>query len=241
MSQPPRRGPVIPASSGAKPTGGARLPGGTGPGRGPAPRPARPLPVSSGGGGGLPLVVMLLMLAGMVFCYSLAFTGEPVDAKVAAPGSAVPNMQNLLAVGLSSGRNLTISEAEINGYLAATLQARQGGSLAGKAALRRVVVRLRDGFFQVVLVRELFGREHTVAVSLTPSVTQANGKQNWLAQPTGGRIGKLPVAGQLTKLVLKPVFQLGAIYPKEMKILQQASSIRVENERVLLGPLVVAP
>jgi hypothetical protein len=181
------------------------------------------------------------MLGGLGFCYTLAFTSDPCDAKVPPSGSSVPNLKNLLAVGLSSGQNLTITEPEINGFIAATLQARQGGPLAGKAPLRRVALRLRDGDFHVVLVREVFGREHTVSVRLTPSQTASGGERVWSVQPSGGSIGKLPVAGGLLALVLHPVNQLAAVYRDELKILRHASSIRVESGRVLLGPVVVKP
>jgi hypothetical protein len=187
------------------------------------------------------LVLLLLMLGGLGFCYVLAFTSDPSGARIPASGTSVPNLKNLLAVGLSSGQNLTITEEEINGFLAATLKARQGGPLAGQAPLRRVAVRLRDGVFHVVIERQVFGRAHSVAVHLTPSQTGSTGERVWSVQPSGGSIGKLPVAGGLLALVLNPVNQLAAIYRDELKILRHASSIRVESGRVLLGPVVVKP
>ena len=224
MSSPVRRGPVVPSKATGKPV---------------ASRPV--VPSSGSGGGGLTLVLLLLMLGGLVFCYTLAFTSEASDARIPAPGSSVPNLKNLLAVGLSSGQNLTVTEEDINGYLAATLKARQAGPLADRAPLRRVAVRLRDGSFHVVLVREILGREHTVAVRLTPSQTGSGGERVWSVQPSGGSIGKLPVAGGLLALVLHPVNKLATIYRDELKILRHASSIRVESGRVLLGPVVVKP
>lgn len=235
MSDPNRRGPVILAKPAGKPGGpAARIP--SGPGRRPSASRAVP---SGSGGGGLSLVLLLLVFGVMVFCYTLAFSPEPSGAKVPPSGTEVPNLKNLLAVGLSSGKNLTITEAEINGYIAATLKPRQGGPLSERAPLRHVAVRLRDGVFHVVVERELFGREHTVAVHLTPSQSGAEGQRVWSVQPSGGSIGKLPVAGGLLALVLKPVNQLTALYQDELKILRHASSIRVENGRVLLGPVAV--
>lgn len=237
MSSPVRRGPVIPAKATGKPASPVRS------GGGPARAPISPKPVSSSGsgGGGLTLVLLLLMLGGLVFCYTLAFTSDACDARIPASGSSVPNLKNLLAIGLSSGQNLTVTEEDINGYLAATLKARQGGPLADRAPLRRVAVRLRDGNFHVVLVREILGREHSVAVRLTPSQTGAGGERVWSVQPSGGSIGKLPIAGGLVALALHPVNQLAAIYRDELKILRHASSIRVESGRVQLGPVVVKP
>lgn len=240
MSSPERRGPAVQLKTAAKPgapklaTGGpARTP--------PVSRAPRPAPASGSGGGGLSLVLLLLMLAGLGFCYLLAFTSDPSGAKVPASGSSIPNLKNLLAVGLSSGENLTVTESDINGYLAATLSVRQAGPLAGKAPIRRVVVRLRDGVFHVIFVREVFGREHCVTVHLTPSQSGAGGDRVWSVQPSGGSIGKLPVAGGLLALVLPPVNQLASLYRDELKILKHASSIRVENGRLLLGPVVVKP
>ena len=239
MSSPDRRGPAVPLKTASKPA--AAIPSGGGPRRAPqVTRPVRPVS-SSGGGGGLSLGLLLIMLVGLGLCYILAFSSEPPGAKIPASGSSVPNLKNLLAVGLSSGQDLTITEEDINGFLAATLVARQGGPLAGKAPLRRVAVRLRDGVFHVVLVREVFGREHCVSVHLTPSQTAAEGERLWSVQPSGGSIGKLPVAGGLLSLALQPVNQLAALYRDELKILKHASSIRVENGRVLLGPVVVKP
>ncbi|MFM7180828.1 MAG: hypothetical protein ACKO2G_05115 [Verrucomicrobiales bacterium] len=236
MSSPVRRGPVLPA----KPVGKPSAPVSSGNTGGRPPSSPRPVPASSGsGGGGLSLVLLLLMLAGLGLCYTLAFTSDACDAKIPASGTSVPNLKNLLAVGLSSGQHLTITEPEINGYLAATLKARQGGPLAERAPLRRVAVRLRDGDLHLVMVRQVFGREHCVTVRLTPSQIVSGGDRVWNVQPSGGSIGKLPVAGGLLALVLAPVNQLAAIYRDELKILRHASSVRVESGRVLLGPVVV--
>ena len=185
------------------------------------------------------MVLLLLMLGLLGFCYMLAFSGESSGAKIPKAGSEVPNLKNLLAVGLSSGKDLTVTEDEVNGYIAATLKARQGGPLSEKAPLRSVAVRLRDGVFHVVIEREIFGRPHTVAVHFTPSQGGSEGQRIWSVQPTGGSIGKLPVAGGLLALVLKPANNLAAIYRDELKILRHASSIRVESGRVLLGPVMV--
>lgn len=185
------------------------------------------------------MLFMLLMAGLFGFAYFLAFQGEKVVARVPPKGSNVPNLKNFLAVGLSSGKDLTITEEQINGYLAATLVAKQGGPLAGKASIERVLIKLEDGEFHLIIERKLFGRQHTVSLNFAASREGVGKAALWNLQISSGRVGKLPVAGGLLKLVLAPARQIASIYPSELKILQHASSLRIENGRLLLGPVVV--
>lgn len=185
------------------------------------------------------MLLLITLVALFGFFYFLAFTGDAVNAKMPASGTTVPNMNNLLAVGLSSGKHMTVTEEQINGYIAATLKIKQDGSLGSRASIEQVAVRLKDGEVHVVIVRKLFGRPHTVAVHLVPAQEGTTDKPVWSVQPSGGKVGKLPVAGGLLQLVMAPVFQVGRVYSDELRILKYASSLRVEEGRVLLGPVHV--
>ena len=195
----------------------------------------------SSGQGGMAMLFMLLMTGLFAFAYLLAYQGDRVDARMPAKGSNVPNLKNLLAIGLSSGKNLTITEEQINGYLAATLRAKQGGPLAGKASIERVMIQLEDGEFRLILVRKLFGRPHTVSLHFQASREGVGKDSLWNLQIHSGKVGKLPVAGGLLQLVLAPARQIASLYPSELRILQHASSLRIEKGRLLLGPVVVNP
>ena len=202
-----------------------------------------PAAAQHSGHGGFMAALALLMLALFAFLFFLAFQAESLDDVAgvqSAPGTRVPNLKSLIAVGLSSGKDVAISEAEINGFIQATLHARQAGPLAAKGPLRGVVVRLKDGELEVILRRQLFGRPHTIAVHLAPSrETLPSGQARWNILPDGGKVGRLPVGGALLQLILKPVLQIGSAYSKELDILSYASSIRVEDDRILFGPVTL--
>lgn len=196
---------------------------------------------ASGQGGFLAALTVLMMLV-FAFLYFQAYQAESlddVDGYNAPAGTTVRNLKSLLAVGLSSGKNLTVTEKEINAYLSATLHARQAGPLASKASISGVAVRLVDGQFQLIIARQLFGRPHTVAMNFDLSQIKEGNASVWQVQADGGRIGRLPVNGGLLRLILKPVGQIGSAYAGELKILRHASSVRVEDGRILLGPVEV--
>lgn len=233
--------PVVPGGSGLKSPGTRRV-AAAAPGRVPAaaPAPNPPLRRKSGYSGFLAALLVLFALV-FAYLYYLAFEAEDtsdIAGYQAAPGTTVRNLKSLLAVGLTSGRNLTVTEEEVNRYLAATMTARQEGTLGEKASLQGIGVRLEDGHVEVVVEREVFGRRHTVSTHFTPSQETVDGRSNWDLQVDGGKYGKLHVGGQLLRLTLRPILRLGEVYSEELRILQHASSIRVEDGRILLGPVV---
>jgi len=207
----------------------------------PPPSPA-PHPRSKGGYSGFIAAILVLLTGVCLFLYYLAFQAEDMSdiAGYQPPaGTSVRNLKGLLAVGLSSGQKLTITEEEINRYLAATLKAKQAGTLSGSTTLKGIAVRLEDGYVEVVVERELFGHRHTVATHLIPSQKTIDGQPQWDLEIDGGKFGRLNVSGQLLLITLRPIQNLGSAYSDELRILQHASSIRVEDGRVLLGPVNV--
>ena len=192
---------------------------------------------------GSPLV-MLGVLAFLVlvlgFVYTLIFQAENTDTIAgyrSPPGATAPNLMSLLAVGISSGKELTVTEEDINRYLSATLRGKQNGPAIGSPTFSAVGVRLADGHIEIVVERTLFGRRHTMATHFVLVQKTENGSVSWSLDTAGGKFGRLPVNGIFLRIGWRPLLKLANAYDQELRILKHASSLRVEDHRSLIGPI----
>jgi len=207
-------------------------------------RPSHPSGRAGGGsaGGGFRLALLVLLFCGLVFALFLATQAEDTSdiRGLGSDGQSARNLKAALAIGLSGTGTTTITEAEINRYVAVTSKLEQGGALAEKAKIEDAAVRLRDGSVEVVIRRELFGRPHTVSTRFRVSQTAGEGgKRVWEVVPEGGRIGRLPMGGQLVRLTMGPSRALADAYQAELNIVRHASSVRLEDNRLSLGAVTV--
>ena len=190
---------------------------------------------------GTPLVVvggMLFLLFVCGFVYYLALQPEiteDISGFHPTSGTKSPNLMSLLAVGLSSGKDLAITEGDINRYLAATVRAKQNGPTVGNPEFRGIAVRLEDGHIEVLVERTLFGRKHTMATHFVLVQKNEGGERLWSLDTDGGKFGRLPVNGLFLRLGWRPLVKLAHAYDQELRILRHASSLRIEEGRVLLG------
>lgn len=211
----------------------------------PPPGARRPLPPGSKAASmdGNPLVmlgVLVFLVLVLAFVYAMIFQAEFTDniAGYKSPsGTAAPNLMSRLAVGLSSGKELTITEEDINRYLSATLRGKQSGPPLGDPAFTAVGVRLVDGHIEILVERRLFGRRHTMATHFVLVQKTENGSVSWMLDTDGGKFGRLPVNGIFLKLGWRPLLRLANAYDQELRILKHASSLRVEDHRILIGPI----
>ncbi|MFU8892237.1 MAG: hypothetical protein ACNA8L_01285 [Luteolibacter sp.] len=147
---------------------------------------------------------------------------------------------------------VTLTEAEINQWLARTLEARQGGRLEETVSFKRVVVRIREGVVEVVMEREFAGRPVTVSMYL--SIDQARDGDRlrtelnlhggrfapWLPKPPrGGRFGSLSVPQGFLRLVMPSYEALADVLSEELDNgFRKMVLIRFEDKRIELDPRV---
>jgi len=195
--------------------------------------------VGGSGKSGLFIILFLALAAGFFYLIYLSFQAEDISDIAGSerpPQGAVKNLTAELAVGMSAGRDVRITEAEINRYLASTLELNQGGMLSGQSVLRSVLVRLEEGICEVVFVRELYGRPHTVSLHYAPIQKIEGGRTIWEVSYSGGRFGRMPVAGVFINLVQSGHHALAKAFSSELEILKYASGLRIEKGSVVVGP-----
>lgn len=185
-------------------------------------------PARTGGGCLFGLMRALLVLGLMAGLAAFGWkTWTPQDLTDVASGPAA-ELGELLEKAQREGAEVVITEAELNGFIAQTLSARQTGLL--DVAMRRVVVRLDEGVAEVVIEREVFGYRQTVSMYLRiiqdpqdQSAIQVSLDAGELVEgfaiPVGGRFGELRIPQGFLRLVLGSFTQLTVVYAPELKLL----------------------
>lgn len=201
------------------------------------------------GATGLLLVVLGLIAALVAACLPQQL--DDIDG-YGEKGSTSRDLKAVLENALERKYSLSLTEEEINGYLAKTLRCKQGGMFGKNAELRGVWVRLEDGRAEVVLERSWFGCKQTVSMYLQVErlelpdgdlVTEVSRHGGPLAPgfapnpKAGGRIGRLPIPEGYLQLVLPAFEQIAAALSQESELtLQRMSRIRIENNKLILEP-----
>jgi len=189
--------------------------------------------------GGLFVLFVLLLGIGGGYILYLCFQAEDLSDVAGWRGIQEGSVKNLtaeLAVGMSAGSDVILTEEEINRYLASTLKLSQGGMFSGQSQIKGVAVRLDEGVCEVVFVRELYGRPHTVSLHYAPRQVEEGGRTVWEVSYAGGRFGRMPVGGVFLGLATPGHRALAAAYSDEMRILRHANDLRLEKGRAIVGP-----
>jgi len=147
---------------------------------------------------------------------------------------------------------VTLSEAEINQWLARSLEIQQGGRFKDSVVFKRVVVRFTEDLAEVIMEREVGGRPFTVSMFFTIKQirdentlrTELNfhggGYASWLPRPRrGGRFGKLAVPQGFLRLVMPSFEALAEIITAELDDgFKRMVHIRIEDKQISLDPRI---
>ena len=195
-------------------------------------------------------LVLLIGAAGLGSAISFALRAQDLsDLSSAAP---VPqrDMKSVLKSAIDRQYALTLSEAEINQWLARTLSTRQGGLLSDQVKLKRVWVRLEDGRAEIIMERTVLGAPFTVSMYLqVERVESAEGKATKIRMeggpyypdiprpPKGGRFGRLVVPQGFLLLVMPAYENLAKMFPEELELgFREMSRISIEKGKLILDP-----
>jgi hypothetical protein len=145
---------------------------------------------------------------------------------------------------------VTLSEKELNEWLASRLKLHQGGALAPWVKLNRVCVRLREEIAEVIIERDVHGFPLTTSMfiqvvqsktkhSSTREIQFHGGEfiKNSSLPPRGGRFGKLTVPQGFLYLVMSDFRKLRDAMQDEIELgIQRMTVIQIENQRIVLDP-----
>lgn len=166
------------------------------------------------------------------------------------PGKASRDLQNVLDLAIEGNHSVSLTELEINQLLRNAVVAKQGGVLADAATIKKVLARLKPDVAEVIVVRELFGREFTSSMYLQfeQNETEAGistrlhlhgdaiGSISSLPK-IGGRIGQLSVPQGFLLAVLPDFEKVAAVLAPEIELgFEKMVRFKIEEKRLILDP-----
>lgn len=213
-----------------------------------------PPPPRSGSGCFSRLVRLVFFTALAGLAVAVFFAAKPQDLSDlggrGAAGNPPRDLKVVLKSAIERGYPLTLSEAEINNWLAHNLRPKQGGLLQDAVKLEHVWVRLEEGRAEVIMERSVFGRPFTVSMYLqaermegakgvVTEVSLHGGPflKDYPNPPKGGRFGQLVVPQGFLLLVMPAYESLAKVFSEEINLgFRDMSKISIENDRIVLDP-----
>lgn len=193
--------------------------------------------------------VLLLALTLLIFLFTaitLSFLpqdlsdieGRKEDATSAPPSR---NLERVLENAVTQGIKVTLSEEEINQWIAQKVAGTQEGWLAKSVSYRGTWVRLKEGSAQVIFERQAFNRLHTIAMNIEISQdieenNRMSSKINW----AGGRLGQMPVPQGYLMLVMSSYEELTTALAPEIRslrsLLEGKATIEFLDGKIIFEP-----
>lgn len=199
----------------------------------------------------------LVALAGMVgMGAAVYFIVQPQDlSDIKGDDSNKPrDLRAVLQSAIDRSYEVTLTEEEINRYLRQTLEAKQGGVLAGKVNFEGVRVRLEEGRAEIIMERSVMGQPLTLSMFVrveqlldmkgTTQTTVLRDGGAFLPElpraerlVKGGRFGQLVVPQGFLLLVLPAFEKLAASYAEELALgFEEMTRITLSDGKLVLDP-----
>ena len=173
-----------------------------------------------------------------------------VDPSLTTPASPPRDLRAVLQKSIEGNYSVTLSETELNQWLARELKLKQGGELAQWVSLKRVCVRLRSGVAEVIIERDVAGYPLTTSMFLQVEQTEAvdgistqihlhgGGFHELAPIPTrGGRFGQLNVPQGFLIMVMPDFRKIADLFETEIDLgFQRMARIKIEDKRLVLDP-----
>ena len=165
-----------------------------------------------------------------------------VDGRNEDGTSAPPtrNIQKVLENAASQSIPVTLTEAEVNQWLADQVKGSQEGKLASSIKYRGIWVRFKEDSIDLIFEREAFNRTHTIAMEMKiqQTISGNNRMQTGITRP-GGRLGQMPVPQGYLLLVMSSFEEFAEVMAPEIKSLEkllEGSVVTFEGDRVTFKP-----
>ena len=155
---------------------------------------------------------------------------------------------------LNDNAVVTLTEAELNQYIAKNLKMKQGGFMKGFAKVTGVYVDLKPDLMEIFIEREIaqYGEKgkiktdvfkpfrHTVSMKLKIfTEVDESGRTTRKVEFPGGTIGKAPTPGLMVTVVKDSFDQLAEHFKTETELgYEKMTSIKVEDGKIILDPRV---
>lgn len=204
------------------------------------------------------LLVLGLLLAAVGLGFALYFMAQPQDLsdikgyRADSRDILRRDFRKMFQTSLDRSYPVTVTECEINTWLAEVVRTKQTGLAAPYVTLTGMWVRLEDGCAELVMERSIMGKPFTVSMFLQVAQTEdaegihtevklhGGGYHEYLPFPKrGGRFGKLAVPQGFLVLVLPAYKNFAKICPEEIELgFEKMARIKIEKGRITLDPRV---
>lgn len=173
-----------------------------------------------------------------------------VEPSLTTPASPPRDLRAVLEKSIEGDYSVTLSETELNQWLARELKLKQGGELAEWVSLKRVYVRLRADVAEVIIERDVAGYPLTTSMFLqveqmesadgisTQIHLHGGGFHELAPIPTrGGRFGQLYVPQGFLIMVMPDYQKIADLFGPEIDLgFQRMARIKIEDKRLVLDP-----
>ncbi len=160
------------------------------------------------------------------------------------------DMKEVLQNAIDRKYQVTLSEAEINQWIASTLVMKQGGVLAKDITLEHFRVRLEEGRAELILERRVFGKPFTMSMYFQVEKQQSGREIITSFNPSGGpflkdydfpqkggRLGQLVVPQGFLHLLMHSFQKIGKLYAEEIELaFSSMQRVSFEPDRLILDP-----
>lgn len=173
-----------------------------------------------------------------------------IEPSLTRPASPPRDMRAVLEKSIEGDYSVTLSETELNQWLARELKLKQGGELAQWVSLKRVCVRLRADVAEVIIERDVAGYPLTTSMFLQVEQTETakgistqihlhGGGFHELAPipARGGRFGQLTIPQGFLIMVMPDFRKIADLFETEIVLgFQRMARIKIEDKRLTLDP-----
>ena len=144
--------------------------------------------------------------------------GRNEDSTASAPQR---DIEQVLKNAAEQGIQATLTEKEVNQWLAHRLSGTQEGMLQNTVSYKGTWVRIKDGWVEFIFEREAFNRPHTIAMSVEiEQLIEENNQMSSDITWKNGRLGQMPVPQGYLLLVMSSYEELATAMAKEVQSLK---------------------
>lgn len=193
--------------------------------------------------------VLLLALILLVFLFTaitLSFLPQDLSDLEgrSEDGTSSPptrNLERVLENAASQGIQVTLTEEEVNQWLASKVKGTQEGVLSSSVSYRGTWIRFKEGSAEILFEREAFNRIHTIAMNVEiEQLIEENNQMSTNIHWQGGRLGQMPVPQGYLLLVMSSYEELAKTLEPETRslksLLQGKATLKFEEGKVTFEP-----
>jgi hypothetical protein len=176
----------------------------------------------------------LSLILGIVWIHILILSPEALeDIEGQKFNNKVPkDLLDQVVATIDSGNSFECSEEALNQYLGSIISVKESERIGQFIEFKGLFVRLLEGEFDLIFVREAFGKTVTSSVRFT-----MRSKDSGIEiKVKAGKYGKLQVPSGFMNLMRSGIMRVGNVLGIEKKILSRPLSVKLRDGWIRLDP-----